>query len=335
MYGISYEEIVKKIKEEKGISEQEIGVYVNKKLEQYGDLISREGAIHIVANELKVKVFDDSLSNRKFKVSNVLPGMNFVNVDVKVVSVGDVRSFKTEKREGRVVNIVVGDETGIVRLVLWDEKYIALVEKGEIKSGEILRVKNAYSRGTDVFPELHIGGRGVISLNPEGVEVGEPVMMKKSFIKKKIADLKDNDAVEIAGTLVQVFEPRFYNSCSSCGKKVEMDGTFFKCSLHGQVTPVDVPIINIFLDDGSDNVRVVLFRDLVTKLIGENPIKYKDNPAEFEGIRNDMLGKQYRINGRVNRNAMFDRVEFMAQEISELNAQDLADDILKEIDSKF
>src|SRR3989338_10031145 len=310
MYGISYEEIVKKIKEEKGISEQEIGVYVNKKLEQYGDLISREGAIHIVANELKVKVFDDSLSNRKFKVSNVLPGMNFVN-------------------------IVVGDETGIVRLVLWDEKYIALVEKGEIKSGEILRVKNAYSRGTDVFPELHIGGRGVISLNPEGVEVGEPVMMKKSFLKKKIADLKDNDAVEIAGTLVQVFEPRFYNSCSSCGKKVEVDGTFFKCSLHGQVTPVDVPIINIFLDDGSDNVRVVLFRDLVTKLIGENPIKYKDNPAEFEGIRNDMLGKQYRINGRVNRNAMFDRVEFMAQEISELNAQDLADDILKEIDSKF
>src|SRR3989344_5634286 len=108
MYGISYEEIVKKIKEEKGISEQEIGVYVNKKLEQYGDLISREGAIHIVANELKV--------------TNVLPGMNFVNVDVKVVSVGDVRSFKTEKREGRVVNIVVGDETGIVRLVLYDEK---------------------------------------------------------------------------------------------------------------------------------------------------------------------------------------------------------------------
>jgi len=32
---------------------------------------------------------------------------------------------------------------------------------------------------------------------------------------------------------------------------------------------------------------------------------------------------------------MFDRVEFMAQDISELNALDLADDILKEMDTKI
>lgn len=335
MFGISYEDILKKIKEEKGVSEKEIELLVGKKLAQYGDLISKEGAIHIVANELRVKVFDENLAVRKFKVNNVLPGMNFVNLDVKVVSVGEVRSFKTDKREGRVVNLVVGDETGVVRLVLWDEKYIGLVEKGDIKSGDILGVKNAYSRGTDTFPELHIGSRGNLALNPDGIEVKDPVMVKRNYIKKKIVDLKDNDAVEIIGTVVQVFDPRYYSSCSNCGKKVEMDDNSYKCVVHGNVIPVDVPIVNLFLDDGSDSVRVVLFRDLVKKVIGNEPLKYKDNPGEFENVKNEALGKQFKISGRVNKNAMFDRVEFMAQEINEVNALEVADDILKEMDTKF
>ena len=109
----------------------------------------------------------------------------------------------------------------------------------------------------------------------------------------------------------------------------------FKCVVHGDVVPVDVPIVNLFLDDGSDNVRVVLFRDLVKKVIGDNPIKYKDNPADFEVVRNDTLGKQFRINGRVNKNAMFDRVEFMAQEINEVNALEIADDLIREVDTKY
>ena len=335
MFGISYEDILRKIKEEKGVSEKEIELLVDKKLTQYGDLISKEGAIHIVANELRVKVFDENLSARKFKVSNILPGMNFVNLDVKVVSTGEVRSFKTDKREGRVVNLVVGDETGIVRLVLWDEKFISLVEKGEIKINDVLSVKNSYSRGTDTFPELHLGSRGNLTLNPEGVEVKDTVMMKRSYMKKKIVDLKDNDSVEIIGTVVQVFDLRFYSSCSNCGKKVEMNENLFRCEVHGNVIPVDVPILNLFLDDGSDNVRVVLFRDLVKRFIGNDVLKYKDNPNEFENIRSESLGKQFKISGRVNKNAMFDRVEFMAQEVSEVNALEMADDILKEMDTKF
>ncbi|MBS3146362.1 hypothetical protein J4471_01560 [Candidatus Woesearchaeota archaeon] len=335
MFGISYTDIVNKIKTEKSISEEQIESLVKKKLEQYGDLISKDGAIHIVANELRVKVFDDNIPNRVFKVENILPGMNFVNVDAKVVSVGEVRSFKTDKREGRVVNIVVGDETGLVRLVIWDEKYIKVVEEGKIKIEDILRIKNAYSKGSDAFPELHIGSRSLLNINPEGVQVKDPVMQKRHYGLKRIVDLKDNDSVDIIGTIVQVFEPRFYSACKDCGKKVELNDGIFNCGTHGQIVPIEVPILNVFLDDGSDNIRVVMFRDLVGKLIEGDPIKFRENNEAFEEVRSNILGKQLKVSGRVSKNAMFDRFEFMAQDISEVDAQEVADNLLKEIDTKY
>ena len=119
------------------------------------------------------------------------------------------------------------------------------------------------------------------------------------------------------------------------GKKVELNDGIFNCGTHGQIVPIEVPILNVFLDDGSDNIRVVMFRDLVGKLIEGDPIKFRENNEAFEEVRSNILGKQLKVSGRVSKNAMFDRFEFMAQDISEVDAQEVADNLLKEIDTKY
>ena len=48
MLGFKYEDIIARIKEEKGLSDGEIEVKVKQKLEQLSDLISKQGAAHIV-----------------------------------------------------------------------------------------------------------------------------------------------------------------------------------------------------------------------------------------------------------------------------------------------
>ena len=69
MLQLSYNEIINKIKTEKGLSEEEIKDKVKEKLNRLTDLVSKEGAAHIVANELGVKLFD-SLSRREIKINS-------------------------------------------------------------------------------------------------------------------------------------------------------------------------------------------------------------------------------------------------------------------------
>ena len=55
---LNYDELISKIKE-KGLQEQEIETKITEKLEQLNGLISKEGAAHLIANELGVKLFED------------------------------------------------------------------------------------------------------------------------------------------------------------------------------------------------------------------------------------------------------------------------------------
>ena len=56
MLQLSYNDIITKIKTEKGLSEDEIKDRIKDKLNRLTDLVSKEGAAHIVANELGVNL---------------------------------------------------------------------------------------------------------------------------------------------------------------------------------------------------------------------------------------------------------------------------------------
>ncbi len=328
MFKLSYQEIVNTIKDKTGVSEDEINKRVNKKLQVLSDLISKEGAAHIVANELGVKLFQE-FSDKKLKINGIMPGLNFINLDAKVINVYEVRNFKTDKREGKVANILIGDETGIARLVIWDTKLIELIEKSKLKDNDVISIKNAYSRENNGNIELHIGTKGEITVNPENINIGE---IKNSRITnlKSIKDLKENENAEINGTIVQLFEPRTYNACAECNKKAEFVNGVYICNEHGNTVIKEVPIANLILDDGTESIRVVCFREIANKIIENKIALIKENPAEFENLKKSVLGKQVKITGRVTKNSMFGRLEFNAQNVEELNPELLIQELKKE-----
>ncbi len=97
MFGVSYQDIVKRINQETNISEQEIELKVKEKLSKLSDLITKEGAAHIVAHDLGVKIFQPV---GKLTIDKLISGMNSVNLLCKIVKIFGVREFKTEKRQG-------------------------------------------------------------------------------------------------------------------------------------------------------------------------------------------------------------------------------------------
>lgn len=322
MYKVSYEDIIKKIVQEKNISSNEIEERINKKIQQLNELISKDGAAYIVANELGIKIFD--LNKKRYKVNELIIGMTSMEVLVKIVQKYDVIEFKKENRQGRVQSLLVGDETGVIRLVVWDESQLKLIE--DAAENNLLLIKNGYMRENNGFKEIHLSRYSSVKINPENEFIGDVVItMQKKFQRKKIKDLNVGDNVSIAGTIVQLFEPKFYNACPECNRKLNLEGEKYKCDEHGYVKENINPILNLFFDDGTENIRVVAFRNNVAKILGlnnEEVKKLKDDINKFMEIREKVLGSQIIINGKANKNEMFDRIEFIADSIEEINVKE-------------
>ena len=79
---------------------------------------------------------EESMSEELIKVEKLTPRMRRVNTVVKVVSKSEARIVSGGAH--KVVDALVGDETGSVLLPLWDDRI------NEIDEGETIRITNGY-----------------------------------------------------------------------------------------------------------------------------------------------------------------------------------------------
>jgi replication factor A1 len=312
MYKVPLAEIKKKIVESGKLSGEELEAKIKTKINELSGLISEEGAAHIIANELSVALVDENKD--KLKVKELYSGMKSVSAVVKVVRKFEVREFKKGEGTGKVCALVVGDETATTRLVFWNEQ-VDLVNN--VNENDVLLVKDAYVRENRGNKEIHLGDRGEIEVNPEGETVGE-VRQGTSYDRKKINELVDGmDGAEILGTIVQVFDPRFFNVCPDCSKRVtESEGKFTCSGEHGEVKAATSYVMNAVLDDGSGTIRGVFWKNQTNHLLDKLETEmeeFKENLGAFEDLKTDLLGEQFKVLGRVKKNDMFDRLEFNAQ----------------------
>ncbi len=330
MIQISYEVIKEKIKEQLKLSDEEIDSKIDKKIEDLSGLVSKDGAAQIVSNELGVKLFEVG----KIKIKELLIGMRNFEIDGRIMNLSEIREFKTRKREGRVVNFLFGDESGVIRTVIWDEHIIKKVEDGSLKENDVINLKNGQVRDNS-GAEIHVSGLSKVVKSE--VEIGEVnserIFERKQFNKKKIIELQDNEFnVSVLGTVVQVFEPRFFEVCNECGVRVKMDAGEFNCDEHGKCEVKYMPVLNLFFDDGTDNIRVAAFRDDVRdilKLKDEEVVGLRGNSEKFEEVKKKVLGEQLVLSGRVTKNEMFGRKELIINSVEEVNPEELLKELEK------
>jgi replication factor A1 len=319
MYKVPLNEIKEKIISSGKLDSEKLEEKIKVKINELSGLISEEGAAHIIANELGIELVKQTDS--KLKIKEIYAGMKNVNTVTKVVKKFDVREFAKGNSTGKVCSLIVGDETGTMRLVFWNDQVDQLVKVNE---DDILKVKDAYVRENNGKKELHLGDRGEIEINPEGESI-DKVRQSDAYERKTIQELANGtDGVEIMGTVVQVFDPRFFLVCPKCSKRAN-DGT---CAEHGQVTPVLSYVLNMVIDDGSGTIRGVFWKNQTNHLLDkteEDMGNFKEDLSLFEEVKNDLLGEQFKLMGRVKQNDMFERLEFNVQIVEKANpAQEIA-----------
>ncbi|MBU1111655.1 MAG: OB-fold nucleic acid binding domain-containing protein [archaeon] len=316
MYKIPLPELKEKIVASGKISAEELEAKIKSKISELSGLISEEGAAHIISNELGLELFAENVgkSAGRLKVREIYAGMKNVEAAVKIIQKYDVREFKKDTWSGKLCAMFVGDESGTMRVVFWNDQ-VNMIK--DVKEGDILLVKEAYVKeGLKGQKELHLGKEGTVDINPSGINI-DAVRKTSEFTRKSIEALQgDEDSIELMGTIVQVFDPRFFHVCPDCGKRVNQVGEEFSCQEHGTVAPVLSYVMNLILDDGSGNIRAVLWKNQTNHLLDkteEDLAVFKEDPNVFEDIKNDLLGEQLNLMGRVRRNEMFDRLEFNVQ----------------------
>ncbi|MCX6710436.1 MAG: OB-fold nucleic acid binding domain-containing protein [Candidatus Woesearchaeota archaeon] len=316
MIKIPLEEIISSIKERSGLSFEEIESRMDAKVKQLSGLISREGAAHIIANELGIRLFE-SVSGR-LQIKNILSGMRDVETVGRVLRIFGISEFATESKTGRVASMIIGDETGQVRIVLWNEQADNV---SQIKLGDIVKIRSGYVRERNGQLEVHLNQKSKLIINPSGESM--PEIKEKAYSKnserKFINELKEGDSAEVLGSIVQVFEPRFYESCPQCRRKLRETKDGLSCQTHGIMNPSFSYVLNLFLDDGTENIRVVCFREQAMQLLSKDDkdmLEFKNFPDKFEQVKQSVLGMQIKVYGKVVKNQNFDRIEFIAQSIN-------------------
>ncbi len=302
---LSYEEIVNKIVAERGISKEEVEKKIKQKREELENLVTLEGAAYIVAHELGIKLFN--VSSSRLKIGNILPGLRRVDFVGRVLKIYDPIEYEKDGKKNLVQSILVGDETGRVRVVIWSKGLIEKIK--ELNVGDAVRISGAYSKENKYGKaEVHLRESSKFEINPK-VDLPPLEEIWQTYERSEIATLEEG-RFEIKGTLVYIFEPSEYNACPKCGKKLV--GNI--CEEHGAVEPVKVKIQSFVVDDGTGNIRVTAFRNLA-----EN-FKYE-------------LGDELVINGDVSFNEIGGSYEMLARSISKANAKMEVKKLVKELNS--
>lgn len=309
-----YDMLIERIASQAGIDKAEVDKKVEARRAKLSGLISREGAAQIIAAEMGV-----NFENQDLKLNELMPGMKKANVFGQIINIFPVREFERNGNKGKVVNLILADDTGTVRCVLWDTNHIALIENGTLKQDDFVEIKNASVREG----EIHLSSFSEIAKSDKSIE-----NVKKEAIvsEKRIDEISQGQSVQIRGVVVQMYSPRFFYVCPECGKKATQETEGFTCEEHGRVQAKERAVLTLVLDDGAESVRCVLFSDQISMITSEENLK---EPDKLNAFRDDVLGTEYYVKGRVKKNQLFNNLEINVSSIEKVDADKLIAELEK------
>jgi replication factor A1 len=205
------------------------------------------------------------------KIGDVNTPGKWVSIKARVVQLWDSTSPSVSQVG------LIGDETGIIKFVIWTKS-----EKGEVEEGKCYLFRNVV---TDSF-----GGRMQINVTrtSEIVEIDEDIKLPPR-------------EVEVIGALVSIQQNSgLIQRCNECGRVM----TKGICPIHGKVKGYDDLRIKGVLDDGINVYEIILNEENIKNLTGIDLEKARqiaserlDREVVLSELRNRLLGRYFRVVG--------------------------------------
>jgi len=330
---LSLEDILSEMEKNTKFSRKQLYEKVKRKHEELSGLVSMEGAAHLVARDLGVSILIPD--KRELKIQDLVNGMRNISIKGRIIQVSDTREFeRKDGKKGRVCNLIITDGTGEVRIPLWD-KQVNMLDEDKLNEGDVIQVKNAFARD-NVFGGIEVRLSRLSRVEKIEDDESFPRQIVGTRLKRiPIKEAKEGN-YEMKGNIVQVFNVNpVFQPCPECRAKVEKANKGYRCPEHGKVKPESNMIISGIIDDGTASIRSVFFRDqakIITGLEPETLLKISQDEA-IDLIKENTLGNEIIVRGRIQKNKIFDTLEMIANEVEELDIEKESKILISEIKS--
>ena len=215
-----------------GLSKEEINKEIDEKLIEYQGFMRRQAVLFLIAKEHGINIYSSEYNPSiqqeieglidydefVIQISNISEGMRNIVITGRIVDIFGVRNFvKKDGTSGTVGSFQICDQSGCVKIVLWDNQ-VKIIENEFFQKGEIIQIVGGYSkRGIDELLEVHVSTQGKIILAPKGVVLPEvkcpedPEIPKKSSVRRSsqltIQDLHEKEKfIKFISGTVQIDE---------------------------------------------------------------------------------------------------------------------------------
>ena len=341
---LSLEQLVEEISKKSGSGPDKVKKLISEKQDELSGLVSEEGAAYIVGRELGVELIKET--NRTLKVSSILPGMRSVELVAKIMNVYDIREFESKGKKGKVASIVLADETGSIRLPFWNEETMLIAEKG-LSENDVVKISGAWAKkdnqnGTELrltrkSDISKLEGNDAPDIQAAAPARQQPGTQTSAPERTDIKSLRPGMNAIVRGALLQVYRRKpYYEACPQCGSRAQEKEGKFVCKEHGEVEPAYNLMLAGVIDDGTENIRVVMFREQAEKVFGMSPEEVKSAFSKtemdfWEDFPN--LGKEFMIEGRVKTNSFSNEPELIASNVMDVSVKEECNRLLKSIGS--
>jgi replication factor A1 len=158
------------------MSREEFFAMVERKKQESHGLLSDEGAVRLLAQQLAGLSGQSSISD--IRISSVQTGLSDATVSGEILLISQLREFqRSDGSVGKLVRVKLRDNSGQLTCVLWDSS-AEIIEKEQVGQGSMLRLAHGYTRlGLAGEIEFHLGSRNnieVLSRTPATPQATDP-----------------------------------------------------------------------------------------------------------------------------------------------------------------
>ena len=238
----SVEDIIKRILALKpNLTREAVERLIDEERAKAAGLLTEEAAAHLVASNLGLDGAGERIE-AKLKIGDLTTGLSDVSLTGRVIHLFPSRTFtRRDGREGKVLRLILGDSTGSVAVVFWDEKADQVVAS-KVSTGKLVRVLHGYTRERRGEMEINVGNRGQLYLEPMDA-VDEEFPQPDSFYKTP-GEVRRPGTVNLVGVIVDRYPVSTFN---------RQDGS------EGRVA-------RLVLEEGGGRTNLVLWDDKVNEV---------------------------------------------------------------------
>lgn len=128
-----------------------------------GNLIKEKTLMRLIAARYGLKKNQKNSFDGNLSISDLISGLYRVSIKGRVVAIFPIKTFQGVN-SGKLSSLIISDNTGQLRVILWNEK-TEIINNQKINIDDLILISKGYTReGHKGKVELHIGKSGDIQI---------------------------------------------------------------------------------------------------------------------------------------------------------------------------